>query len=226
MSPAAPPRPRRSIGLVLAGTIAGAIAGGTVSALIVSRLKEKPVDSPVVAGGHDDEAPAAHKGNEMARMQAQIDKLGHVVGQEKGRALAQAAAAQAPEPPERTDKEIREEQVRDNEQRLAAHARETPDPAWAPKVAQRVTSALKGEQEAGKFKLVNVDCRTTRCVAQVEWGSRDEATENYTSVLHKSYGMRCQRSMYLPETEQSGPYRAQLVIECAENGPREEPPAE
>lgn len=67
------------------------------------------------------------------------------------------------------------------------------------------------------FDVSSVACRTTSCVATLEWPSFNEATMSYNRLVTHDYEVNCTRTITLPEPEDPlAPYEAKLVIyECS-----------
>jgi len=105
--------------------------------------------------------------------------------------------------------------LRERDALYQQHAAQPVDGSWAPEANQSLGGALHRLGAEGHFRVQGVDCRTTLCVATLEWPSYGEATANYARVLHEPYAVNCRRSILLPEpADRLRPYDGRLVFDC------------
>ncbi len=94
---------------------------------------------------------------------------------------------------------------------LASVRAQGADPSWSAGAQAKFAGDL-GRLGA---HVESVDCRTTACVATLEWPSRAQAQQEYRAVIEAEYQLPCDRQIFLdrPATEAT-PYRATLVLDC------------
>jgi len=102
---------------------------------------------------------------------------------------------------------------------LAAHAAEPVDASWAPAAARTIARDLRAIPPAAlraPFRVAGVDCRTTRCVATLEWPSYDAARESFRAVIQqRSVQNRCSTFMLLDEpSDTTSAYESELLFDC------------
>jgi hypothetical protein len=126
-----------------------------------------------------------------------------------------------PAPP--LDRAARQQRILDqHEQLLTDHAAEVRSPAWAAKQERNVEAKLTALSETtdGAFKFRSVDCRTSTCVAKLEWPTREVAKGNVKSLLTGAPDLPCAREIAFPPSGAEGPYTASLYLDCREPGSR------
>lgn len=211
----------RSLLPLLLGLFAGAIAGGTASALILHRprIAKAPAAAAEAAAEPDTTA-------QMARLERQVGGLAASLqqGREKaGAPVVSPTGATRAKGPAVSREEAHRAYARGNDEALAKHGQQPLDPAWAPRVSQHIQGRLQALQETADFKLESVDCRTSMCVATVEWSSRHAAADNHGELLSASFDLACGTRIYLPEAvDESRPFRTPLILDCARRGQRSE----
>jgi hypothetical protein len=121
-----------------------------------------------------------------------------------------AASARATESAEEETKVIRGR----HERWKALHANEARDTAWARDEETAFNATLGGGAERGGYKIVNIDCRTTLCTAELEWPSYAQASTGYPEALHVDMP-GCESAILLePPADASRPYRATARYDC------------
>lgn len=92
--------------------------------------------------------------------------------------------------------------------------RQARDESWAGTTEQTLEQDLgKLGRELG-FHVDGIDCRSSRCLAELEWPSGAEAQRDFKAVLSNSaHRVDCQRRLLLPPAE-ANPARGQLIITC------------
>jgi hypothetical protein len=94
---------------------------------------------------------------------------------------------------------------------VAAVQAQGTDPTWSAGAEARFTSDL-GQLGA---HIERVDCRTSACVATLEWPSRAQAQQEYRGLIEARYQLPCDRRIFLDRAvQEDGPYRATLVLDC------------
>lgn len=103
---------------------------------------------------------------------------------------------------------------------IKRHEAESRNDLWATE-AQRSLNREMAQGSKGHFRIVDIDCRSTICVATVEWANYETATDNAHELFQRQQYLGCPRSIILDPPEQgalSRMYRAQLVVDCGKQG--------
>jgi hypothetical protein len=172
--------------LATAMLVAGGLIGAAVS-IGLGRPRERDAPSktasppPPVQG-------SPNSGRKVDRLSlAQLTD--RVVALEK-RALTEQLDASAPlgEPlpgEMQVDPAVVKEETRLRHQRWRnAHGEERHDPEWSQNKATVFDGVLAERGRASGFTVLEVDCRTTWCRADLEWPSYAAALNTYSSALH------------------------------------------
>lgn len=186
-------------------TFAGVLAGVATSLLISAyarspdagseqRAKEGNGLVPLLPGAPGGDRPPAGAIERPAAVKATTDK---------------------PLPPEVE----REEILSRHAEAIAEHRRQPVDEGWAASTSASLQSDLARIGAAkGRFRVVQVDCRETTCIAEMEWPSFDAAREGFGAALHHAYEANCARRVYLPEpSDSSQRYRATMYFDCGQS---------
>lgn len=103
------------------------------------------------------------------------------------------------------------------EEDIDTHRSQPVDPNWGPASAEQVRDDLEASSIAALIDVVDVDCRSTTCLATVEWEDYGVAFRTYRRLLTHHYGVNCRRRMGVPPPADSdGPYRAHLFLDCSD----------
>jgi hypothetical protein len=150
--------------------------------------------------------------------EARIQALEQRVAELTSRAEAAPAAPSAP--PSRPDpEELKQAVLQQHQLRLDAHQRQPIHPTWAPEATRAFSTDFSALTQGQQFTVRSIDCRSTSCIARVEWPSYAEAAANYHLLLQHSYTLDCTRSLLLPEPEDpERAYEASLILECGNLG--------
>jgi hypothetical protein len=161
----------------------------------------------------------------VERLRAEIARLGSVQNRDEASAerlrkleedmrqlIAQRDARETP--PEMPT----EEQARAEFSKLVeAHERDAKDPDWGPTSTALLEASLRAESQRGMFSTVSVDCRTTTCVATLEWTSPEAAEQRSRWVAAAPLATNCSRQLRLSDTPGGdGARRAVLLLDCAD----------
>lgn len=69
--------------------------------------------------------------------------------------------------------------------------------------------------QTSSFELVQTECRTTSCLATMQWPTYGKAQAEWRKLLHHGYQANCSREITLPEpSDETAPYQATLVLDC------------
>ncbi len=89
------------------------------------------------------------------------------------------------------------------------------DRDWSLPMARSLTSTLSRLGTTTGFRVASVDCRTTLCVADLDWEHYNAALGHYGDVLHDRSPGGCSRETILPPPSgASGRYRAEVIFRC------------
>jgi hypothetical protein len=99
---------------------------------------------------------------------------------------------------------------------LEEHRSEPVDEAWSQAAQASLRLELEGLVQPADARLGNIECRSTSCVATIEWMSYGRAVATYSNMVEHRYEPNCARSAYLPEPiDVAAPYQVQLIFsEC------------
>jgi hypothetical protein len=100
---------------------------------------------------------------------------------------------------------------------IARHRNEPADPEWAPAAQNSFTREISAVGEANHVSVRSVDCRSTTCIAEVQWPTYRDALNAYHDLLHGRYSQNCSRSITLPDAiDAESPCQAQFLLDCSE----------
>lgn len=140
------------------------------------------------------------------------------------RKLEQAARSETPRAPGVSPEVQAREHRALHAAAIAKHVREAVDGEWAASMVKVLTREIESEAAEGHFKLVRVDCRTTSCIAALEWPSHNDGVTANAMLVRSMLDVPCSREILLEE-EGSAKERfvATMVFECErERPPRDE----
>jgi len=148
--------------------------------------------------------------------EARIQLLEQRVAELASRAEAVPPTPSAPPPrpdPEELKRALLEQQLL----RLDAHQRQSIHPTWSSEATRAFSADFSALTQGQPFTVRAIDCRSTSCIANVQWPSYAEAAASYQVLLHHSYAMDCMRSLLLPDPEDpERAYEASLILECGD----------
>src|SRR5262245_20514370 len=108
---------------------------------------------------------------------------------------------------------------------LTRHAREAVNPRWARGAEQDIDldlDRLRQQEWARRnpieFEIVDVSCRTSLCVAEVQWESARTAVENGAYLATHDYAQNCTVTVFGPSPEEldlQGPFLQKVFFDCA-----------
>jgi hypothetical protein len=103
-----------------------------------------------------------------------------------------------------------------DEKRIRQHWSEPIDPGWSATATPALRKGLEHLAESSKFKVANVDCRNTSCLAVFDWPSYADAEAEYAKIAHETLDVNCGRGITLPEVaDPSKPLQATMYFNCA-----------
>jgi soluble cytochrome b562 len=107
--------------------------------------------------------------------------------------------------------------------KLDAHTQERVDVEWARPAARALESDMGSVMESipqeERGKLLGLDCRTSTCVATVEFPTFVAAKDQFPRLVEHSYGVPCGRTVVLDKpADPLAPFKMRLLFEgCARN---------
>ncbi len=109
--------------------------------------------------------------------------------------------------------------ARDFDREVAVHQSEPRDNAWATPKERAISGTIErmAAKPGAAFSLVAVDCRTTSCVAQLQWPSEGAARAGLHDLLNSSGDIGCARQISLPPASGAAEYRASMLIDCTDS---------
>ncbi len=132
----------------------------------------------------------------------------------RGQAATAAAQPEIEARPSRSDAEA--EEKRDFQAMLRSHGDEARDPSWSASATASLTSDMEKLAAKKGFRIDDIDCRRTSCAVTLEWDSFHDARTSMATLAHKSYGVNCQRTVFMPHPQSEDErYRATVLFDCA-----------
>jgi hypothetical protein len=102
----------------------------------------------------------------------------------------------------------------DFEARLAEHQASPRDSRWAAPKERAIAQSIRNQTGANtSFSLVDVDCRSTSCVARLKWPSEQEARADIRGFMQNA-DIDCARQVTLPASSGPGDYTASVLFDC------------
>jgi hypothetical protein len=201
-------------------TFAVGLGGVLVGAALVTLVPHASgAGSPATSSGKGSEARAAADAPSTGRSatEALLEAM-------RAQALAQArepAPAAPPHPspdapPEAMDPvTLAKAEAALREEKLAIHALEARDATWAPKMERSLTSELTAFGEKQKFRPLSVECRSSSCVAELEYPTYAEAFAARVDLVANPYAAPCAREEFFDKpADPAAPFHAQVLFQC------------
>jgi hypothetical protein len=130
---------------------------------------------------------------------------------------ASGALSAAPPPPPVTTEERRRQVAARIEHAVSAHRQDPPDPSWGPSAAASFRTDLEQIATSDGFRVKSIDCRTTQCLAVVEWPSFAQAREQGGDLAHFPYAVNCARHvLQIPPQRLDVPSETTIAFDCTE----------
>jgi hypothetical protein len=198
--------------------LAGLLAGGSISFAVVSMARTTAAPAEASDQGAPETQPAERVATPvLTQGSTETAALGsleqRMIALERSLASASTTEEEPPDPDA-----ARAEIIASHAAAIDAHWQERSDASWAPRATDATHRDLEGiaVQAEVPFEIMDVDCRSTTCLAELEWSSYGAAVGGYPDLLHHAYALDCARRIVLPEpaTSHDDRYRASLVIDC------------
>ncbi len=98
---------------------------------------------------------------------------------------------------------------------LANFQSEPLDEEWAVSSSDLLRRNLADATADSEVEIVEVECRSTTCVATIRWPSYQTAFGSYRGLLVQPYSVNCRRSMSVPPpADPTISYEAHLFFRC------------
>ena len=126
------------------------------------------------------------------------------------------APMSAPEPETESPEEVHAKWVAAYAAKIASVQREGRDPEWATRTERTFAQDLSRLEPESGARVLKVDCRTTGCLATVQWDSYPAAAEGWRTLLHRPYTQNCAITLDLPAASEAptGAQQATVVYQC------------
>jgi hypothetical protein len=206
--------------LAIASALGTAAAGGILAAWVLVKLPSAPKHrgedlASRNSAPENDVSRVASVERDVLNLEAELGKLRASASETH---LVDAAPVTAPSssPVQEDPAVAREREVNAFHADLARHAAEGVDSKWASVAASSLTKDFVALAPAGHFKLKSVDCRTTTCVANVEFDTYGAAMRGWQQILLTPFRTGCGVEILLDEQprDPSLPYQANSLFDC------------
>ncbi|MFP2908294.1 hypothetical protein ACLESD_25230 [Pyxidicoccus sp. 3LFB2] len=179
----------------------------------------QPVAAPVSTGPA---APAnAADTARLRQLEQQMEQLNRRLSAEEH---ARATPPPAPMPLTPEEQAQRREAGREMfEMKVDAWRQERVDPSWADParhaLANNMGTLLAGLPEDRRGQLLGVDCRSTTCLATLEFPNFAAAKDQFPRFVEHIYDVPCGRTVMLDDVEDpAAPFQVKVFFdECARN---------
>jgi hypothetical protein len=183
-----------SVLTVIAGGLAGLVVSMGVSRFDRSRaIHEKP---PAKTG--EEPELAAQTIAPVVTVALPQSNQGPRAAEGQGQGPA-GAVSSAPPFVEESFEDSQKRHHDEHQKGLEAHAKEPVDRQWARATEESLERRLAETSSAAKFRLVDVNCRTTSCSATVEFESYGDAQRNWGRLLYITQDVKCGSRVWLDE---------------------------
>ncbi len=204
-------------------TIAGGVAGGAVAVLLALLTASHPRPEKV-ALPPEEASPRVEALPGAAPPSAELQALARELADLRARVSANekdGAASAAPSAPAQVTEEEHELQVQKTvatfHTALAQHDRDAVDPSLAPRASRVLKKDFERLAANGNFDVKSVDCRTTTCVADVDFKDKQAAVTHWKSLLNAHLDVNCGIQMVLDaQVHGDDPYPTRVLMDCEE----------
>jgi hypothetical protein len=188
----------------------GASRSVAPKAHVRTETTSQAAEAPASPAGRDDDAS-----RRIERRLAALENLAREpdpAGSGEDPAVA-ASADRRPEDP--ADGPRRDEE--NFRRRVDAHFTEPVNRGFAEPAERAYRKELDEIAAAAGFDVRGVDCRTSSCVATVEWKSYGEAIRTYGRLMFHRFSMNCGVGASLPAPDDpSSPYAGRILFRCGQ----------
>ncbi len=201
----------RSASRVIAPLLLG--AGAAVLTTLAMRSAEPPARTPppssaLRAGAAQGAAP---RSADLASIERRLQGLEAA----RQRPTDEATTPPHEEPPPDME-EARRESRRVHEEQIQRHRASPIDHGWADQAESMLREDLGKPAEGRSFHLADIECRTSSCVATLEWPSYEMAPRDAPFIAANSRKMNCATWVWTPHPDDpAAPYRGEVVFDCS-----------
>jgi hypothetical protein len=103
------------------------------------------------------------------------------------------------------------------QEEIAFHSQDSTDFDWAGSVETDIQGDLDDLTEETDIRVQKVECRTTSCIAVLQWPSYAEAQQTFRRFLALPHAGECGSKLILPEVEsqrEGDPVEATVLFQC------------
>ena len=102
-------------------------------------------------------------------------------------------------------------------EKLAKHSAQPTDATWARSTEGILRDALSDTGKKAGFRTADVSCRTTSCVANLEWDSYEAMRANLHTAYESNHNVNCARWALAPEDQNAGGrVTVPLILDCTD----------
>ena len=199
------------VGVVLVGSLSGVLGS-----LLLGRAHGRPPTAPAEKEERELSLPVpfpypASFAKLNRSVPARVDE-----GEPKAR--AKEPSSEAPPTPEPFDRAAATERVKKAfAEKLAGHSAQPANPAWSKSTEGVLRRGLENTAKTAGFRVSSVDCRTTSCVADLEWDTYSAMRQNLHTAVESSYDTLCARAAMPPDEGRAGDkVTVPLILDCAD----------
>lgn len=202
-----------SIVVISISAIVGAVAGVIASLVISRRIHDGEAIYQRDVGARERHVERI---GGLAATLGQLQKLGEVPpGNEALGAKERAASSSLPS----TEEEGALARAA-HKKAIERHSIDPVDPVLAPRARVRLDETLKNWGPSDRFRVLDVDCRTSSCLAKLEWKSGDEARMSFSELLTTNYRDVSYATQIAVPDEGDGVVEGTLILSnCRKMGP-------
>ncbi len=199
--------------------VIGAVVGGTTAAGLMFRARRdtpKTEASPAAA-----EVPSTVDTSGLELRIRQLEQRAAVETPPRASSVPSVQApASAGAPVSPPPEEVARNWLETKKTREAQVASEPVDSRWSKEANAAFRKELGEIGARGKFTVGDVDCRTTSCLAKVDWGSYSDAESGWHQVMFGHYSKKCSRQVFVPAPDEehvNAPYEGEVFFDCTED---------
>jgi hypothetical protein len=199
--------------------IGALLAGGAVALTVLHNNRAKPPTSlgssvPIVQPAPAPGDLAASQDSTLRRIAELEMKLAQL--QAPATATAPLASAAVEKPPIDYE-EARHNQLQQHAAALRAHEEEPVDPRWSRQARSDFAQDLAAGEKDLQFKVKDVDCRTTTCVATLTFDSYSAARRHWLGIMALPTKNNCTREVTLGDpSDPAAAFDTSFVFDCTE----------
>ncbi len=173
---------------ILATIFAGG-AAGLLGSLLAPHLSPSNARNAIRDVAVDERAPAEKAPAALDQLRiAQLESELRSLHQKVNVVASGRPATRDAEPPPPSPEEAGRERHEKREDAIASHWQEPVDRAWSAEFTSTFDRELSGFAEAGHFSVEKIDCRSSTCVADIEFKNYAEARTGWSKITPTDHG--------------------------------------